>query len=390
MMKELDGGATRSSRRIATIEKVNQLTRSDAQAPNWFLVNYDNEAGFALVNDAKVVCPVYGISNTGSLFISDTIQNKALANVLHNIFVMAYVDSMVEEANHTNAINAENANSDNSPNGWGEEYVPGDPITPWLTNDPRVPWTPIKPPAEKLVVAPLLTQYVQKWGQTSPYNVLCPKIHNIWTGEEMNGYVGCGPLAVAMIMSHYQWPLSYYSKSPDETYEFPWDEIRDYPYRYAMSRLTREISRAYNMDAQWNDTCTPSKWTRVPQTFENFKYRKPTIKQFNDIALSTILSKVPILIYSKLIDSYGDRNAHMWVIDGLYSITFNDVAEIPGYTHYYFHCVWGWAGNSNGYFIMNNYGNTNDGYIYDYSSAANKLGYTFYDFEAIGGLTPNR
>ncbi|MBD5289328.1 MAG: hypothetical protein HDS26_01420 [Bacteroides sp.] len=62
MMKELDGGATRSSRRIATIEKVNQLTRSDAQAPNWFLVNYDNEAGFALVNDAKVVCPVYGIS----------------------------------------------------------------------------------------------------------------------------------------------------------------------------------------------------------------------------------------------------------------------------------------------------------------------------------------
>lgn len=82
MMKELDGGASRSSRRIATIEQVNQLTRSDAQAPNWFLVNYDDEAGFALVNDAKIYCPVYGIANTGSLSMTDTTENKGLAIVL--------------------------------------------------------------------------------------------------------------------------------------------------------------------------------------------------------------------------------------------------------------------------------------------------------------------
>ncbi|MBD5289324.1 MAG: hypothetical protein HDS26_01400 [Bacteroides sp.] len=98
MMKELDGGATRSSRRIATIEQVNQLTRSDVQDPNWFLVNYDDEAGFALVNDAKIYCPVYGIANTGSLSMTDTTENKGLAIVLEyrTNGIMKFLDYLLE------------------------------------------------------------------------------------------------------------------------------------------------------------------------------------------------------------------------------------------------------------------------------------------------------
>ena len=381
MMKELDGGVTRSSRKIITIEKVNTTTRSDADMPNWYVINYDNEAGFALINDAAVDCPVYGISNTGRLSMTDTLENKGLAMVLNNIFVMGYVDSQPNTNN--DASNTENSGIDNG-------YIPGQPISPGFPSDSTLhPWKPINPPTETLEVAPLLTQYVQKWGQGSPFNVLCPMVYNEEYGMEMRGYVGCGPLAMAMIMSHYQWPLTYYSSSPNETYEFHWDEIRDYAYRYATSRLTREISRAYNMDAHWEGDGTWVYWHNAPKTFENFGYNKPSVTNFKDMAYKTITDRVPILVSAQGVTPEGKSTAHMWVIDGLLRVTSNDAALTTSIMHCY-HCVWGWDAVSNGYFSMFDYQSSSGGYKYDDRTLPNQTGYQFYNFEAIGGLTPNK
>ena len=382
MMKELDGGATRSSRRIATIEKVNQLTRSDAQAPNWFLLNFESDAGFALITDAIIESPVYAISDAGHLSMSDTIENKALAKVLSNIFIMGYVDTMNE------AANAGNMNTADTPYIPGDGYYPGELKKPSTLTDSliKIPW---KEPCwleDRVLVAPRLTKHVQKWGQLEPFNILCPTIHDNYTGEEKHGYIGSAPLAMAMIMSHYQWPKSYYSASPNETYEFHWDEIRDYSYRYAMSRLTREISRAYNMDAQWENSGTYVNQTNAPKTFENFGYKKPVIERFDSIGLHTILNlKSPLLLMC---------DNHMWVVDGLYrrvdgTSGISDTRTVWE-TFYYYHNVWGHNGESNGYFRMTDgIGNEEfDGkaYQYDDPDIYNHTGYVFYDINAIGRL----
>ena len=239
-------------------------------------------------------------------------------------------------------------------------------------------------------IKPLLTEYVQKWKQTDPFNVLCPMVADK-DGNEKRGYVGCGPLAMAMIMSHYQWPLSYYSASPDETYEFHWDEVRDYAYRYATSRLTREISRAYNMDAHWTYTGTSVDSNRAPQTFENFGYKKPTIQWFSNIALNTILNKAPLVVFANGIDqSSNDRVGHMWVVDGLCTYRPSSDGSTETQRFYYFHNVWGWGGVSNGYFKMAYDVDTSGAYQYDDPLLENKTGYTFYKFAAIGRLTCNK
>ena len=379
MMKELDGGVTRSSRKISTIEKVNTPTRSDADMPNWYVINYDNEAGFALINDAAIDCPVYGISNTGRLSMTDTLENKGLAMVLNNIFIKGYSELLSEDPNTESSSNSDV---------WGGGYFPGEPVNPSFPTDSlKQPWKPIVPPSNKIIISPLLTTYVQKWSQEEPFNVLCPTVYDK-NGNSKKGFVGCGPLAMAMIMSHYQWPLSYYSASPNETYEFHWDEIRDYPYRYATSRLTREISRAYNMDAQWTDSATSVKSSLAPQTFKNFGYKKPEFKKFNEIALSTILDRVPILMFGDGVTKNGKQSGHMWVVDGLLGFYANDAGERPNMVEYFYHCVWGWGGKSNGYFSIYDYDSTDNAYIYDDTSISNKTGYTYFNFFTIGGLTP--
>lgn len=87
MIALMEPEGTRSQDRyIKHIEKlITSSTRSDEQVPEWYVVNFENERGFAIVTDADLPTRVYGVSNEGHLNMSDTTFNPGLKFVIQNL-----------------------------------------------------------------------------------------------------------------------------------------------------------------------------------------------------------------------------------------------------------------------------------------------------------------
>lgn len=67
MIKSIEVNQTRSvNRTIRSISPINGTTRSD-DSSQWYIVNYDNEAGFCIVTDADIPSPVAAFSEQGEL-----------------------------------------------------------------------------------------------------------------------------------------------------------------------------------------------------------------------------------------------------------------------------------------------------------------------------------
>lgn len=78
-------GSTRAAKKVETVEVLFSKTRSsDGDEMNGFyVVNYEDNAGFALLSADNRRPAVYAISDAGSLHLSDTIQNKSLSLYLN-------------------------------------------------------------------------------------------------------------------------------------------------------------------------------------------------------------------------------------------------------------------------------------------------------------------
>ncbi|MCM1081833.1 MAG: Spi family protease inhibitor [Muribaculum sp.] len=83
MLDQLNGTKTRSSSRLVkNVEIVtsgNVKTRGNEIDTLFYLVNYENNGGFALLAADKRMTPVYAISDEGSLSMNDTIEHDGLA-----------------------------------------------------------------------------------------------------------------------------------------------------------------------------------------------------------------------------------------------------------------------------------------------------------------------
>ncbi len=55
------------------------LTRASNNDTLLYLINYQNDAGFALIGANDKLHKIYAISDTGNLYLSDTLYNKGLA-----------------------------------------------------------------------------------------------------------------------------------------------------------------------------------------------------------------------------------------------------------------------------------------------------------------------
>lgn len=173
-LSSLDGDATRSfNRKVKNVELINN-SQTRSELPSYYIVNFENNQGFAILAADKRLLPVCAFSDKGAISLQDTIQNKGLAG---------FISSLPD------------ANS-----------APASIITGPTTN----------PTTYTKEVYPLLTTTVQKWGQGSPFNSYCPVNPN--TGKHY--YVGCVPIATCMVMSFFEYPKSY------NGYQIEWKNIK--------------------------------------------------------------------------------------------------------------------------------------------------------------------
>jgi len=217
------------------------------------------------------------------------------------------------------------------------------------------------PKAAPANFAPSVTPLVDaKWGQSTPYNNLCPIIPDGKPNAGRRTVTGCVATAIAQIMKYYEWPLSYsFSKSYstqtlniniNESFNgvYDWTNmINSYsgPYtpanQTAVSTLMYHCGVAVYMDY---DTESGAYSFDVPPALQLFGYDRNMQIYMRDYytntewknMLMTELSAGRPVFYSGVSSSDG---GHAFVCDGY------DTNE-------FFHFNWGWSGYANGYFEL--------------------------------------
>ena len=226
------------------------------------------------------------------------------------------------------------------------------------------------------VVGPLLTS---QWGQSAPYNLLCPN-----TGR-VNAPVGCVATAMSQIMYYWQWPVKgvgymsystpYGTLSADfASHEYKWDILSDRMTNSSpedaktnVAQLCYDCGVSIKM-AYESGGSGASTDAVITSLYSYFSYRPSTMRyyyrecvnsqdEWEGILKRELDTQRPIIMRATS-DDYG----HAFVIDGY------DTAG-------YFHVNWGWDGNYDGFFDM---------------SLMNPSGYKYTQHQAvIVGIQPN-
>lgn len=330
VFRGIERSATRRApRKVKSIEYLGaSRTRSDTNDPLYYVVNYDNDEGFAVLGADKRLDGVYAFSEEGTLDMNDTTFNVGL-----NIFFRSLPkdpgqakDTIIQIPQPDPGIIEQHFNI---------SYGNG----------------------------PLLTPAVRKWGQRNPYNFFCPLIKkfrlNPSTGAvewyEERSIAGCAPVAIAQLMTFYECPKQY------GNYTLNWDEMKTWmPGQYSIygvsengaARLIREIGKEGNMNTNYGTTGSSSPLKNYKRTFKTFEYNEP--EDFKTFSTDNLFDYV--YFKSKPVLAYGENDnggSHLWVIDGMWCDKWKYVGSI-GTTYYgegyFFHVVWGWDGECNGYF----------------------------------------
>ena len=328
------------------------VTRSEATADVedlLYIVNFENEAGYAILGADDRLEPVYAVVDEGSLTTEEfryavtvtpeqaeadgelvfPLQMVAQAAIIGienaDIDADGGVAPMSDDGRHTGDLGG---------NVLREEY------TPFVVQERIGPLIPVK------------------WGQGAPYNVCCPLVHG------QSPVAGCGAIAAAQVMVSNYWNYGYAPKSIGKT-AIDWTLIRrtilspklvssgingmPSPEGYAVAMLIAavgiDIDTEYGFDLQGFLIRMPSKNVTY-ETYKNSCVRN----MLHDQQKATIMRGVHI--------ENGEKKAHFWNLDGwLYRTRYiktyyrnGTVSQRGPFGQTLVHCNFGWEGVADGYY----------------------------------------
>ncbi len=304
----------RKVKSISVITPQHEATRSQ-EIPDTLLyvINFENNGGFAIVSADKRALPLYAVSDTGEFLIAED-SNPAVKETLNGI-VMDASDRIGRFINPDSLIIHPN--------------LP-DPITQMY--------------GFKLKYGPYISAHQSTVHSSDQY---CKYITNT-KGEP--ALSGCVAVAVEIFMSFHQWPQSA------DGYDFNWSEMNNGNDDDGIARLLYVIGQPQYLRLSYKnmETLAGANHTRIPTALKDLGYTVTGsfISFFNnETQVRKILTKEPIIMQS--FTTHPDWGGHAWVIDG-YAVFHNLETEgdlfLPN--KYYYHCVWGDRGNNNGYYYV--------------------------------------
>ncbi len=242
--------------------------------------------------------------------------------------------------------------------------------------------------ASREAIEPLLGV---RWGQGMPYNVLLPHVNG---SNNAHAYVGCVAVAMAQIMAYWQYPaaptttIPGYTSSSGKTYamtmpplspaDFDWENMQETYYTtdsastasQAVAQLMLYSTTA--VQSNFGPSSTGSFTRYIPERLRTYFGYKNSAQYIYREDYST--EGWENVIYAELEAgrpvAYGGNKlsaGHAFVCDG-----YDGEGR--------FHINWGWAGKSNGYFLLNLLNPSDEGI----GSAAGAYGYVYGQGAAIG------
>ncbi len=220
-----------------------------------------------------------------------------------------------------------------------------------------------------------------EWGQNDIYGKYAP-----------NGYAGCSNTAISQIMTYFKYPATIaitYSNASVSSQALDWDKMIKHKNirqtcdleeedHEAISQLLRQLGELNSSDYS-SDSGTSTKISNNIKTFSKLGYTVSSkyITYSSDTFYSDLSAGKLIMFHGE----YTDNNStygHAWVVDG----TINYVIRVKYYTspdnftwtlanetnstEHYLHVNWGWNGSRNGFFNAGVF-KTSSAYKYDNS-----------------------
>ena len=314
ILSESKSVPTRSVDNIKSVDYITSPLKTRASTPDtlFYLVNFENEEGFLLMTTDDRLLPVYAFSDTGCLNLADTVYNEPLRNYMNGV---------------THDVSWQMS----KPRNW----------------NPPFPHVTIDEFEKDKSITPKLSVFQSRIGQGSPYNACCPIILGKRT------VAGCAPVAFEMLMSYHRYPRSY----KEDT--FDWETMNEGSNTDAIARLLAHLGAKENLNTNYGQISLTNIKNYYLQTFKNFGYNEPLCDEFSTERADRALYSGPIIVWG---------SGHAWVIDGLRRLVSPPFEEGGERLYWrYFHCVWGWDGNSNGfYYVGGNKTDAEDYYYWDY------------------------
>lgn len=201
------------------------------------------------------------------------------------------------------------------------------------------------------------------WGQDTPYNKLC------FTNQGAPAKTGCVPTAYAILMHYHKWPASanekkvYHSGTGESItlgHEYDWENmLGSYSGTYsnaeadAVATLMRDLGWAYGVEYGTGNTASGSGGEGAGKLIEIFKYKSES----PSTSSATMATSRDILANDELWVQYIKQSLDAGCPIPYSSTTVSGGRHIfilDGYTDKdYFHVNWGWGGQGNGWFKLN-------------------------------------
>ena len=295
---------------------------------SFYLINYENNEGFAMVSTDSRATPVYAYSDEGNL-TPESFENNPGLQIFRDGAIQHYENEIANSGTYD----------------LGDDRLPIVEIPEILynTNDVvaivEVDGTYYFEGSKinEIIKGPLVPV---AWHQDMPYN-------RHYQGHK---YAGCGPVAAAQVMSYYKYPTIY------DNYTYNWDYMTSVPTHsihqvdeaYSISKLLEQIAIEANCTHDGVLTLTSSFGLMV--ALNDFGYNYQWDDSFDSTTIfANIDNNNPVIIGG---DKQGEEYGHYWVIDGsktrwltttLYDIEYpyNAYSSTSSTPTKYYHCNWG-------------------------------------------------
>ena len=242
--------------------------------------------------------------------------------------------------------------------------------------------------ATRAAIEPMLSV---RWGQGLPYNVLLPHING---SSNDHAYVGCVAVAMAQIMGYWQYPpratqtIPKYTSNVGMSYavtmpalapiDFDWDNMHETYYtndstsNAALAVANLMLYATTSVRSNFGLTSTSSYTSNIPEkliTYFGYKNSAHFLRRSNFVTQAWEDTIYNELAAGRPVAYGGNKKSsgHAFVCDG-----YDGEGR--------FHINWGWAGKSNGYFLLNLLNPSDEGI----GSAAGAYGYVYNQGIGIG------
>ncbi|HBG40356.1 MAG TPA: hypothetical protein DDZ96_09595 [Porphyromonadaceae bacterium] len=280
-----------------------------------YIINLNNEGGFALMSADKRTEPIFALVDNGN-------YSKEDDELIHNESFKMFIKYSEEYFIHT-------INTPQTRIGSETELGQDDPTGQWYLNRKTAP------------------KLIWSWNQDAPFNDYCPSLPS-----GGNSVVGCVAVALGYATAHFSaiesingypidWDVIQQMKTKD-------DLLANAVGRNQVDRLLREIGRNVNMNYGKTSYATDAKAWEYLQTLD-IKFKTGFRQYRTDLSVTNFYN---CLRSTRGIIVMGGRNingaGHFWVVDGIKCYKSNSTTEK---NLDLYHCNWGYGGTYDGYYL---------------------------------------